>query len=85
LVGSLTLKAQAKTPQQRKANALFEKREAAKRGQPVQPKQEVKKAPISKYWIGTQFSKKCDSCLAALIFVTVGGGILELIRVFFSS
>jgi Ribosome associated membrane protein RAMP4 len=48
------VKAQAKTPQQRKANALYEKREASKRGKPTQPKQEVKKVPISQYWIGMQ-------------------------------
>jgi len=65
--------AQAKTPQQRKANQLYEKREAAKRGKPVAATQkaEVKKPPISKYWI------------AALLFVLLGGAIFELVRMFF--
>lgn len=85
LVASLTLKAQAKTPQQRKANALYEKRESAKRGKPTQPKQEVKKAPVSQYWIGIQTPRSRLIYPAALIFVTVGGGIIELIRLFFYS
>jgi len=52
---AIDLKAQAQTPQQRKANALYVKREAAKRGKPASEtkKGEVKKPPISKYWIGT--------------------------------
>jgi len=65
--------AQTQTPQQKRANQLYEKREAAKRGKPLSEtkKAEVKKAPISKFWI------------AALLFVLVGGTIFELVRMFF--
>ena len=75
---------QAQTPQQRKANALYAKRESAKRGKPLAEtkKGEVKKAPISKYWIGMSEILGC-LILAALLFVLVGGTIFELVRMFF--
>jgi hypothetical protein len=80
----LLIQAQAKTPQQRKANQLYEKREAAKRGKPVAvtQKTEVKKPPISKYWIGNpSYINPLTS--GALLFVLLGGALFELIRMFY--
>jgi hypothetical protein len=55
------VQAQAKTPQQRRANQLYEKRESSKRGKPLAEtrKPEVKKPPISKYWIGIIAKNYC--------------------------
>ncbi|GAB7349658.1 hypothetical protein MBLNU459_g0333t1 [Dothideomycetes sp. NU459] len=61
------------TPQQRRANEAFAKREETKRGRTVAPvkKQAPQKSPISKGW------------LFALLFVVCGGLIFELLRIMF--
>ncbi|BDD56505.1 hypothetical protein MAP00_001953 [Monascus purpureus] len=59
------------TPQQRKANEKYARREVAKRGKgQIPPKQKQKpKAPVSMGWI------------AILAFVICGGLIFELMRI----
>jgi hypothetical protein len=71
LRASIDFEAQAQTPQQKRANQLYEKREAAKRGKPLSEtkKAEVKKAPISKYWIGTS---EVETLISSGIVVCIG-------------
>jgi len=61
----------AQTPQQRKANEKYAKREAAKRGKPESTaKSKLKsKSPVSTGWI------------VVLAFVVCGGILFELLRV----
>ncbi|EME39507.1 hypothetical protein DOTSEDRAFT_139488, partial [Dothistroma septosporum NZE10] len=63
---------QAQTPQQRKANAAYAKRQEAKMGKPessLPAKQQKKEKPtISPFWV------------YMLIFVVCGGLIFELLR-----
>jgi len=65
----------AQTPQQRQANAKFDKKNTAKMGKPAQEikkKADKKKAPISPLWLGL------------LGFVVFGGLLFELLsRIFF--
>ncbi|ODV83562.1 hypothetical protein CANARDRAFT_29790 [[Candida] arabinofermentans NRRL YB-2248] len=58
------------TPAQRKANEKFAKRNERKLGKPktVSTKKEY---PVSKTWI------------ALFCFLLIGGGVLELLRIFF--
>ncbi|KAK4615554.1 hypothetical protein CLAFUW4_10405 [Fulvia fulva] len=62
----------AQTPQQRKANAAFAKKQEAKMGKPESSlpvkKEKKEKPPISPFWVYT------------LIFVVCGGLIFELLR-----
>ncbi|THY65991.1 hypothetical protein D6C91_00749 [Aureobasidium pullulans] len=62
---------QVQTPQQRRANEAFAKKQEVKRGkpEPVIQKKVPQKSPISKFW------------LFALIFVVCGGLIAELLRI----
>ncbi|KAI4844463.1 hypothetical protein E4T44_06177 [Aureobasidium sp. EXF-8845] len=59
------------TPQQRRANEAFAKKQETKRGknEPVVKKAVVQKSPVSKFW------------LFALLFVVCGGLIFELLRI----
>jgi len=62
----------AQTPQQRKANEKFAKREEAKRGKPEKSVKKQKfKSPISQGW------------LIVIGFAVFGGIVFELIRMFF--
>ncbi|KAG0124392.1 hypothetical protein HOY82DRAFT_573151 [Tuber indicum] len=62
----------AQTPQQRKANEKFAKREEAKRGKPEKSVKKQKfKSPISQGW------------LMVIGFAVFGGIVFELIRMFF--
>ncbi|KAI4844487.1 hypothetical protein E4T44_06165 [Aureobasidium sp. EXF-8845] len=59
------------TPQQRRANDAFAKKQETKRGknEPVVKKAVVQKSPVNKFW------------LFALLFVVCGGLIFELLRI----
>ncbi|KAI5197970.1 hypothetical protein E4T38_07752 [Aureobasidium subglaciale] len=59
------------TPQQRRANEAFAKKQEVKRGkpEPVLKKSVPQKSPINKFW------------LFALLFVVCGGLIFELLRI----
>ncbi|KAK9465212.1 hypothetical protein V1512DRAFT_57371 [Lipomyces arxii] len=63
----------AQTPQQRIANQKYAKNEERKKGKPeyLKAKKTSEKPPISKTWI------------YIFIFLVVGGGILELLSLFF--
>lgn len=63
------------TPQQRRANDAFAKRQENKMGKPIPvvKKQAPAKSPISKVW------------LILLAFVVCGGLIVELLRILFGS
>ncbi|OLL23781.1 hypothetical protein NEOLI_001151, partial [Neolecta irregularis DAH-3] len=47
---------QAQLPKQRRANNIYAKREAAKRGANVVPKSEKTKPSISPFWIGVSIA-----------------------------
>ncbi|KAG9693580.1 hypothetical protein KCU81_g5621, partial [Aureobasidium melanogenum] len=59
------------TPQQRRANEAFAKKQEVKRGkpEPAVKKTTPQKSPISKFW------------LFALLFVVCGGLVFELLRI----
>ncbi|KAK6202892.1 uncharacterized protein RJT21DRAFT_2261 [Scheffersomyces amazonensis] len=58
------------TPKQRVANSKFAKKNVGKQGKPRDVEEKVQ-IPVSRTW------------LFVLIFLVVGGGILELIRLIF--
>ncbi|KAK6455214.1 uncharacterized protein RJT20DRAFT_129933 [Scheffersomyces xylosifermentans] len=58
------------TPKQRASNEKFYKKNTAKQGKPRHVEEKVQ-LPVSKTW------------LFVLLFLVIGGGVLELIRFFF--
>ncbi|CAN6674451.1 protein Ysy6p [Trichomonascus vanleenenianus] len=60
------------TPQQRRGNLKYAKREEKKMGKPASEytKKKAEQMPISRTW------------LAVLAFLVLGGGVIELLRVF---
>ncbi|CAD0022794.1 unnamed protein product [Aureobasidium pullulans] len=78
------------TPQQRRANEAFAKKQEVKRGkpEPVIQKKVPQKSPISKFWLCTIETplytagpRNLYDLIVALIFVVCGGLIAELLRI----
>lgn len=83
---------QVQTPQQRRANEAFAKKQETKRGkpEPVIKKTAPQKSPVSKFWLctfatplaWTRHEQNANTIIAvALLFVVCGGLVFELLRI----
>ena len=87
----LTRAKKVQTPQQRRANEAFAKKQETKRGknEPVVKKAVPQKSPVSKFWLCTFRSHTCILIwtgeliviAVALLFVVCGGLVFELLRI----